>query len=322
MYLKEFTADQRVTDYNEELMAKYQSNFLMAFDRPAEHGKDNKPKRKPRMRKCPLAVIGQRRAAKFHIRALDKMMLLVFGIGVLCLLGQLRQLGEEGSNAVLGCREAALQSLTEGRLRPTLVLFGDEGSLGYSMNWYLVYYVGLRLLPVRNTFHRQCNDCKLAVSDFGLWCVIQLATIPFNLNFGPWESTAWFSNIVQMAERLLETIDAANPQHTALYALICKDMGHYEPKGSPEHKRIIFEMCFQGDAFKTKGVKVSLNRWFAWLAAASLFVRDWHVRMLSYICIGQCMGVFKSWREVPFWAGLIGKPAAETERGTSSSCRM
>ena len=73
-------------------------------------------------------------------------------------------------------------------------------------------------------------------------------------------------------------------------------------------------MSFQGPAFNSKGTKVSLNRWFAWLEAASLFVQGWYVRMMCILCIGQTMGIYNSWMDFSLWSHVVGKPAEETEQ--------
>eukprot|EP00972_Heterocapsa_arctica_P054082 7969435-Heterocapsa_arctica.AAC.1 len=46
---------------------------------------------------------------------------------------------------------------------PTLVLHMDEGSIGYCSPWYLQYRLDMRVLFVRDVFHREWNDIKGAL---------------------------------------------------------------------------------------------------------------------------------------------------------------
>ena len=89
--------------------------------------------------KCPWSVTGQRNAAFKHIKALDKMLLLTIGIGLIYFGGS----GVHGVQApfatALGDDPYALvyRLLYQGVLPPTLTLSLDEGSPAYSMTWYL-----------------------------------------------------------------------------------------------------------------------------------------------------------------------------------------
>eukprot|EP00975_Prorocentrum_lima_P010519 2234602-Prorocentrum_lima.AAC.1 len=47
--------------------------------------------------------------------------------------------------------------------RPTLVLFQDEGSTGFSLQWFLLGHLKLRMASIRDVYHREWNDIKLAL---------------------------------------------------------------------------------------------------------------------------------------------------------------
>ena len=142
------------------------------------------------------------------------MLLYTISVGLIAFLGPARKPDEKGSNTIVGCEDVAKEILTTKKLKPTLVFTGDEGSPAYSMIWFLVYWQGVRLLPVRDWFHRRWNDCKNSVSDAGPWYVVQLAATPFNFNFGPWEGCAWFARIKVMAQSLMQSLTPSNPLYT------------------------------------------------------------------------------------------------------------
>eukprot|EP00974_Lingulodinium_polyedra_P114927 11130186-Lingulodinium_polyedra.AAC.1 len=62
----------------------------------------------------------------------------------------------------------------------------DEGSPGYAMAFYCLYYLKLRAVVCRDIYHRQWNDCSGALKEAGLWWVVLLCMVPFCLPVGPW----------------------------------------------------------------------------------------------------------------------------------------
>ena len=124
---------------------------------------------------------------------------------------------------------------------------------------------------MRRIFHRAWNDIKRALSQTGLWYVILLICVVFSLPFGPWEGQAWFRKIQEMAETAFTRLTSANPMFAGLYEYICHGIG-VKPEGSAEHRQMVFNRVFASDAFKVQGEKVSLRRWFSWLAAAHVYL--------------------------------------------------
>lgn len=53
------------------------------------------------------------------------------------------------------------------RRPPVLTMCMDEGSTNWCSVWYLCYKANLFLVPMRDIFHREWNDVKLAVKDQG-----------------------------------------------------------------------------------------------------------------------------------------------------------
>ena len=67
------------------------------------------------------------------------------------------------------------------------------------------------------------------------------------------------------------------------------------------------DMVYQGETFQNRGNKVSLRRWFSWIAAAHRCGKSWHAILLVMVCMGQLTGVYKSWRDVPIWSNIPTK---------------
>ena len=79
--------------------------------------------------------------------------------------------------------------------RPTLVIHYDERSPSLSMGQWLQNKAQLRVVLMRDIFHREWNDCMLAVKSSSMWHVLLLTSVVHNLPSGPWEGAAWFSKI-------------------------------------------------------------------------------------------------------------------------------
>ena len=315
LQLREFSASERVTGYVQELLIQYQSHFFVSekqrkpstkhvaapeavakAEPAASAGPSSRAKAKPKATankkrkvvKCPWSVTGQRVSAFHHIRALDKMIWMSIGIGLIYFGG------------IPNDRQIAEQLLYEGTIPPALTLSLDEGSPAYAMTWYLQNKEDLRFIHMRDPYHREWNDVKGGITGAGLWYVILLCTVVFNLPHGPWEGGKWFQDMKAMSEEESKSMSASNPLRSAVYPLVCKDL-NIEAVGTPEHKGMVLEMMFAGDAFKIKGDKVSLRRWFSWLAAADKYLGLWHQRMFALIGLGQTMKVYKKYTDVPLW---------------------
>ena len=152
-----FSASERATGYDQELTARYQLEFFSDTfappktqdkkpeekagtekaekDKPVEkptgkqqqskgRGKGKKATRKKRA-KCPVAVIGQRHSALMHLHAIDQMLLLTLGVGLV----YFQSLGMSDA-------ELVLEMMQTQKLPPALVLHADAGSPGYAMDCF------------------------------------------------------------------------------------------------------------------------------------------------------------------------------------------
>ena len=239
-------------------------------------------------------VKGQRQSALAHIRALDHQLLLAVGVG---LIAYAVAAGVKDLDIVIAY-------LMEGVIPPILCIHLDEGSPAYAMTWFLANHEDIRIISTRDIYHREWNDIKLALSKANLWHVVIMMTVVYNMPHGPWDSGAWFNKIRKIAITMVESMTSANPLFTPFYELVCADMG-VTPRGDAEHKAMVWQTLFGGSIFRLRGEKVSLRRWFGWLAASDLYLPKWHSILLSIVCLGQVMNVYKDWTDVPLWAEQV-----------------
>ena len=218
-----------------------------------------KPKRKSR---APVTIKQIRGSAYQHLKGLDKTLCNVLGQG----LKQFRVDNGSTENEVginVSNRQNPLREFDK-PLPDTLCLHFDEGSSGFAMTWFILFVMDLRFVGMRDVFHREWNDVKLALGDEQVWWVILLTTMVFNLPYGPWMTEGWWCKMIGAATAYTTMATWTSPVFSALYELICKDMG-IQVAGTPEHRQLIFESLLTSEAFSSKGVRVALRRWFSWV---------------------------------------------------------
>ena len=121
---------EKVPEEAQEEMAVYQSYFFSEpeIDRKRKHAAENKGKKGkgsagPKNPKIPACSAKLRQSAFFNIKAIDKMLKVMLGMGFAMFLAS-------GADLCLAEMET---------FHPTLVLHLDEGSPGYAMIWFLMY---------------------------------------------------------------------------------------------------------------------------------------------------------------------------------------
>ena len=282
---------EKVPEEAQEEMAVYQSYFFSEpeIDRKRKHAAENKGKKGkgsagPKNPKIPACSAKLRQSAFFNIKAIDKMLKVMLGMGFAMFLAS-------GADLCLAEMET---------FHPTLVLHLDEGSPGYAKIWFLMYGLPLRVMPMRDVFHREWNDARLGLSESHLWWIVQLTTVCVNLPFGPWDGSAWWEKVVGQAQDFAVRSNEFSPLYLSLYSLICTDLGE-EAVGTIDHIRSVFKQMTDRGRFGKKGEKVSSRRWFGWCAGAAYLDKRWHSWLGVIIALGLQKGYYKNYQQVPLW---------------------
>ena len=141
LQLREFRGSERVSGYDQELLTQYQTEFF-STQKTEKRPRSGKPKKRT-IEKCPWAVTGQRNSAMIHISAIDHQLTETIKAGLKSFSGN-----PDDQQTV------ALSFIYNSRIPSVLALCLDEGSPAYSMCWYLLGKEDLRLIPIRDIFHR------------------------------------------------------------------------------------------------------------------------------------------------------------------------
>eukprot|EP00974_Lingulodinium_polyedra_P101892 9868776-Lingulodinium_polyedra.AAC.1 len=59
----------------------------------------------------------------------------------------------------------------------------------------------------------------------GQWWAVLLSSVVYNMNFGPWEGTAWFRKLAEGAQSMWAKANATDALFGRLYEAICRDRG-------------------------------------------------------------------------------------------------
>ena len=178
-----------------------------------------------------------RKASLHQLRASDKMLLQTLGFGLAFFLP----------------REHEDRPLLE---RPLLVLNQDEGSPNTAAFWYFTRHLGGRMHFIRDPFHREWNDCKLALQHSKMWNVVLLMMLTFNVAYGPWEGQGWFSKVRAGALELFSKLVPSDPLWQAFYTAICQDLGE-APGPSADHMEEVMKRCSLAEASSLKGPRAN-----------------------------------------------------------------
>ena len=155
----------------------------------------------------------------------------------------------------------------------TFLLHMDEGSPAFAMTWFLCFHLNARFAAVRDAFHQEWNDIRLALGEQKLWWVVLLTTMVYNSPYGPWKSTKWCGVVTGSAVSYTAFAKWTSPLSNVLYELICEDQG-IAPSGRAEQKQdsfYIFSQLSTKEYFSKKGEKVALRRRFSWCDWAKHF---------------------------------------------------
>ena len=192
LHLSLWQAAGFVEEADQEAWHLQQAAFFVA-PKPEPKAQAGGRKRKRTIVKGPRVIVKERRASFACLRALDNALL----------QGTKRGLADFMEDA-----EGSTGDLCK---RSVLVIFFDEASTNMAMAMWLQYKVRLRMIFIRDVFHREWNDVSLAVKHTGLWWVVLLSSLAFNLPFGPWDGSGWWEQRKEGARDLLANAPHGGP---------------------------------------------------------------------------------------------------------------
>ena len=177
----EKVTEKDVRDWAEWEIASFDVEKAFEYKEKVKAAPKGKAKPK-RMIRARIIVKVIRASAYQHIKAMDNILETVMGVG----LETFQVHATDWSNPLRAVLQERVIEIMEGKLISvcnvplaevtplprTLVLHLDEGSSAFSMTWFLTFASYLRFIAMRDIFHREWNDVRLALGDQKLWWVI------------------------------------------------------------------------------------------------------------------------------------------------------
>jgi hypothetical protein len=186
---------------------------------------------------------------------------------------------------------------------PVLLVACDESIINLSPMCFLISQ-GYRIILQRDYAHRAWNDYKNALVDAKLWTEVLSLTHSMNCRHGPWSSCSWFRQCVESLRAHQAASTSCDPLFECLWPMMAKDdkdlVQHCEP-GSRDERDLLWKHLSHVLALEKKGTRVSMTRWFHFVAAFAEFRKNYHMHLYMYCLCLWYSGVVRNITEFPIW---------------------
>lgn len=259
----------------------------------------------------------QRRAAHWWIRCLHAMLIRMcgFGLDVFCS-------GEttEAVRALVGCTET--EFLARGRI---LTVSLDQHSVGWASCFFLKRAPKLNIVGIGDFAHRVWNDCEVSLGRAGLWEVVLLSSVLFNINFGPYDGSKWWRTCQEAATEYFQKIGSPRcALFLSMVPSIAKERGEAHLVTEPNYAERLWEQMQSMECMQWKGPKMALCRWFSWHECYRFWRGCWSMRALIMLYWGLQMGYLteEPGTSVLRLSGVLKPVGSEQSKGSSHAATM
>ena len=165
---------------------------------------------------------------------------------------------------------------------PTLTICSDQEQTQIGGMNFMEEHLRLLLVRMSDFFHRWHNDFGHASAKAGLMPIFYAAIVMLNIAYGPWESAAWYHQLVQMAMDLGVACGPDDPHLLKLWPRILMDKGlHFETSkavvGVEARRRFIANLDSEA-CVKLKNKKCKPSQWVSFDGAWHTWSQHLHTR--------------------------------------------
>ena len=166
---------------------------------------------------------------------------------------------------------------------PALVSCSDQGPSNTSSLNFLMFGQERLMVQVQyDCFHRGWNDVKLSAKRaLGHPWKTMLQLVPlFNMNYAPFQSSAFFYKKQAVLENFLGTRTYKDPSFQAAIPMICKERRISERECAEEEQELFRSLAHMGNSQK-KGSLIKLLRWMSFFEVALEWKGDmWATKLI------------------------------------------
>lgn len=172
-------------------------------------------------------------------------------------------------------------------LPPVLTISSDECAVNLSAYQFLAHELGARAVLLRDQAHRTWRDFRLALTESNLWPTVLELMHAMNCRHGPWQSQAWFRQILESVNLHVQKVGAGCPLFHALASRIAADANFRRPcePESVAELALVWKRVQELESRGKKGTRVNTTRWFEFLTAYAAFERDFHTHLYEYCLV-------------------------------------
>ena len=168
----------------------------------------------------------------------------------------------------------------------------DQCSIGICGINFLKKQLHLAVEPLYDSCHRISNDVWNGFVAAGVFHIVPIMKICWNLNWGPWDTAKWFRHAQESLASALNS-GAAGPLRAffdSLLPAIARDMGNPAKIHEPGFGESLWSGLQKSPAVACKGPRMALCQWFSWYKAALFWDPQWHQRTFILVVWGLSAG--------------------------------
>eukprot|EP00971_Amphidinium_carterae_P347347 6489290-Amphidinium_carterae.1 len=214
----------------------------------------------------------------------------------------LELLRDTGMSATM--RECLLRLRSLVRPPTTIHLFCDEHSINRSALLWACQGMGICGTWDRDPYHRAWNDLKQAIYGAGMSSVWTSALVMLNAVHGPWQSSTWFTDMVEAMWQMTEEMGPDDRLLAEFWDGIVEDSQQSRTPGAvvitndEAGKRAFLAGLSSLRPLWRKGVKVSTSRWFSFSQKMGQMDHCWCSMCMAMVCLMIKQGWVESWQEL------------------------
>ena len=168
---------------------------------------------------------------------------------------------------------------------PVLTVCIDQGGDGWAGGYFL-RHKDVVVNVLKDHSHRVWNNSQLALRDASLWPLVQILSIVYGSDQGPWNDSKWFQDGREAVTQYMAVSDSATcPLLSDHFDAILRDLSMSHRAGEPDILQLAWETL--PDVFSRKCARVPTSRWFGFFKSSIEFDPVWNRRLLltNYIMV-------------------------------------
>eukprot|EP00971_Amphidinium_carterae_P327320 6458613-Amphidinium_carterae.3 len=189
--------------------------------------------------------------------------------------------------------------LTLGGIPRVLVLVSDQQSTQTCGIHFLQQKLKLLVAHWPDPCHMCWNDITEGITKAGFMGSVQCAMCVFNVAYGPFQKSAFFSDLRNAAADISSNMSSEDSLLLRLWPSICKDAGWREPseQGADARARWL-ESLPSLEVASVKGPRASLSRWFSVQSSIRFWDKQWHAKLVLILWVALRKSWAKSLNEI------------------------